>query len=937
MVYCRERIACKDPRGALPGCSPQGDGGHMEQKNHFIHKKGVIFLLRLLLPCLLVAVAAAVFIFFYRAQLNAAHRQSAIDQRLRDYNPILQNFFEDTEKLYISLEAENNKLLCSQAALLFSKDASHDQEEERLEWIRSLLENDTVRILAPEEEVDLLRDSTAPLPDGRTIAITFPSPAEREYGKLEALDYTLLMNRLKSGAPGYYLVSDEGEWKIWPEDGQAENLRALVSGMLSAGQVDYTELRKEAGLSPDGVAITRLASPASDAFPAGRFTVSCAAYKGDTSLVVNLTETAEMYRVGSERTWCLIILVAAVFIFLGWSIGRTDLYQSDYPYSSGRRKAFLKCRFLLLTACVTLFVSVLDVQLLSVINQNAESTVSSVTALQEILAREEALSTRIRKDFDRVYQQRANTAARFFSANPGSINMDTLASMDDALGGLQLEIRGLDNRVTASDASIHAGDVSTDEPDTAVYRSPLLDAKGQTTGYVDFHADVSQYSALLKDSTVTGVISSMHMLDNLEVLAVDSAQKQQVQASSREDWVGLSPEQLGLDTDLLYNRFEGVLKLGGQERYASVFSRGEHLIIVSCKNTSFLDYLGRTALLVGVLAFLALLLFTYTVRRQYALQAATAGRQPDREERYPPLRFFLSGFMLTLFFLTVCLYVTSELDPGGMTYKLVRGQWVLGINPVTFTFVMMISSLFLAVCILLDLVMERVYKFSSPRSITICELVKSASRYVAVIALILTTLSMFGVNTGTLLGGAGVVALVFTLGANSLLSDVIAGIFLIFDKSFSIGDYVTVGSFNGYIRDISIRCTTIQEPETRNIKIVNNATLKDLINRSKTLSSVFVDFIICHDIGLKKGEKIIEENLEPLPAKYPQIVGKPRYLGVVTMPQQGQGGFRVRVAFDCQEKDRIQLEYRLQRELLWLANLLLNDSSEAGIDGCRVD
>lgn len=44
----------------------------------------------------------------------------------------------------------------------------------------------------------------------------------------------------------------------------------------------------------------------------------------------------------------------------------------------------------------------------------------------------------------------------------------------------------------------------------------------------------------------------------------------------------------------------------------------------------------------------------------------------------------------------------------------------------------------------------------------------------------------------------------------------------------------------------------------------------------------------------------------------------------------------VRVCFDCYEEDRERLTYKLHRELVWVAHVLLNDDSPIGIEGCKV-
>ena len=42
------------------------------------------------------------------------------------------------------------------------------------------------------------------------------------------------------------------------------------------------------------------------------------------------------------------------------------------------------------------------------------------------------------------------------------------------------------------------------------------------------------------------------------------------------------------------------------------------------------------------------------------------------------------------------------------------------------------------------------------------------------------------------------------------------------------------------------------------------------------------------------------------------------------------------MGFECLEKDRELLSYRLQRELVWVAHALINDDSQVGIEGCKV-
>ena len=62
---------------------------------------------------------------------------------------------------------------------------------------------------------------------------------------------------------------------------------------------------------------------------------------------------------------------------------------------------------------------------------------------------------------------------------------------------------------------------------------------------------------------------------------------------------------------------------------------------------------------------------------------------------------------------------------------------------------------------------------------------------------------------------------------------------------------------------------------------------------------------------------------------------------MVGLPEQNPisgkfSGINVRVSFECYEADRESLTYKLHRELVWVAHVLLNDDSPIGIMGCKV-
>lgn len=80
-------------------------------------------------------------------------------------------------------------------------------------------------------------------------------------------------------------------------------------------------------------------------------------------------------------------------------------------------------------------------------------------------------------------------------------------------------------------------------------------------------------------------------------------------------------------------------------------------------------------------------------------------------------------------------------------------------------------------------------------------------------------LDQLGVPVSGLLTGAGVAGLAVSLAAQSTLSNLIAGVTLVLEHPFGIGDYVVLGSYEGTVEDISFRSTRIRTADNVAITI----------------------------------------------------------------------------------------------------------------------
>lgn len=197
------------------------------------------------------------------------------------------------------------------------------------------------------------------------------------------------------------------------------------------------------------------------------------------------------------------------------------------------------------------------------------------------------------------------------------------------------------------------------------------------------------------------------------------------------------------------------------------------------------------------------------------------------------------------------------------------------------------------------------------RGLTIVQMLMSFIRWVTAITAVLVVLSIWGVDTTTLLASAGLLTLVIGLGAQSLVADIVAGIFTIFEGEYSVGDIVTFNDWRGTVKQVGIRTTQI-ESSGGDIKIINNSEIRQIINQTRELSSARCVFTIEYRESLQRVEAIINNNLSSIQKRVPNIIKGPFYKGVAEL---GYGGVKLLIVATCKEEDIHQVQRDLNREV----------------------
>ena len=186
------------------------------------------------------------------------------------------------------------------------------------------------------------------------------------------------------------------------------------------------------------------------------------------------------------------------------------------------------------------------------------------------------------------------------------------------------------------------------------------------------------------------------------------------------------------------------------------------------------------------------------------------------------------------------------------------------------------------------------------RAKTVTNMLVGAVKYLAVIVSVIWGLSILGVNSTAVLAGVGIIGLILGFGAQSLIEDIITGLFIIFEGKYSIGDIIVLDDFRGVVRDIGVRTTTIEDAGY-NLKVVNNSDIRNFQNRSRNTSLAVCEVSVSYETDLRKLDKLLEKALPPLLEQHKDLyLTVPRLLGVTEL---ADSGVNLKFVVDVQEEN----------------------------------
>ena len=163
-----------------------------------------------------------------------------------------------------------------------------------------------------------------------------------------------------------------------------------------------------------------------------------------------------------------------------------------------------------------------------------------------------------------------------------------------------------------------------------------------------------------------------------------------------------------------------------------------------------------------------------------------------------------------------------------------------------------------------------------------------ASIVIMGIAVVLV-LGELGINLAPIVASAGVVGVALGFGAQNLIKDFIAGIGIILEDQYGVGDVVDLGEASGTVEAVGLRITRLRDINGV-VWYVRNGEVLRVGNKSQGFAQVVVDMPVAHDTDLERARAIMQEVADAMYADAEWaavLLAEPESLGVEQITSEG--------------------------------------------------
>ena len=204
---------------------------------------------------------------------------------------------------------------------------------------------------------------------------------------------------------------------------------------------------------------------------------------------------------------------------------------------------------------------------------------------------------------------------------------------------------------------------------------------------------------------------------------------------------------------------------------------------------------------------------------------------------------------------------------------------------------------------LIKLIMKKISntKYADKKKKTIISLLKNIIKYLIMIFVVLAILGVYGVDTKGIVASIGIAGVIIGLALQDMVADFLAGVLILFDNHYTLGDVVTIDGFTGEVVSFGLMTTKLKAANGEGMVIANSA-FKKVINYSIHNTIHYINLDVSYDTDIDKLEKVLNEMKDDV-EKIEGYVGNYKLLGI---QEYASSSIKYMVMFECKNNIRFQ-------------------------------
>lgn len=194
-------------------------------------------------------------------------------------------------------------------------------------------------------------------------------------------------------------------------------------------------------------------------------------------------------------------------------------------------------------------------------------------------------------------------------------------------------------------------------------------------------------------------------------------------------------------------------------------------------------------------------------------------------------------------------------------------------------------------------------KYVDKKKKTIIALIKNIIKYLIMILVVLSILSVYGIDTKGIVTSIGIAGVIIGLALQDMVADFLAGVLILFDNHYAIGDVVTIDGFTGEVVSFGLMTTKLKAATGEGMVIANSA-FKKVINYSINNTTHYINIDVAYDTDIDLLEKTLNEMKEEVEA-IDGYVGNYKLLGI---QEFAASSIKYMVMLECKNNVRFQVK-----------------------------